>query len=129
VTVCKHPILCKAVGSATYGRPFFDHTSFPGWLRAFLPRADPTRKWEVINAGAISYASYRIKGLMAELSRFEPDLFIVYTGENEFLERRTYASAFNTPELRAQRRRAGQPVANHCPHRASPRVDRAAQPR
>ncbi len=121
-------IVCLG-GSATYGRPFFDHTSFPGWLRAFLPRADPTRKWEVINAGAISYASYRIKGLMAELSRFEPDLFIVYTGENEFLERRTYASAFNTPELRAQRRRAGQPVANHCPHRASPRVDRAAQPR
>ncbi len=86
-------------GSATYGRPFFDHTSFAGWLRALLPKADPSRRWEVINAGAISYASYRIRGLMAELASFEPDLFIVYTGENEFLERRTYASVFETPGL------------------------------
>ncbi len=91
-------IVCLG-GSATYGRPFFDHTSFAGWLRAFLPRADRTRKWEVINAGAISYASYRIKGLMSELDRYVPDMFIVYTGENEFLERRTYASVFETPGL------------------------------
>lgn len=78
-------IVCLG-GSATYGRPFFDHTSFAGWLRAFLPKADPTRKWEVINAGAISYASYRVKGLMAELAQYEPDLFIAYMGHNEFLE-------------------------------------------
>ncbi len=89
-------IVCLG-GSATYGRPFYGLTSFPGWLRAFLPKADPSRKWEVINAGAISYASYRIKGLMAELAGYEPDLFIVYTGENEFLERRTYAGVFDTP--------------------------------
>ncbi len=91
-------IVCLG-GSATYGRPFYDLTSFPGWLRALLPKADPSRNWEVINAGAISYASYRIKGLMAELADYEPDLFILYTGENEFLERRTYAGVFNTPAL------------------------------
>jgi tetratricopeptide (TPR) repeat protein len=91
-------IICLG-GSATYGRPYWDHTSFPGWLRMFLPKADPSRTWEVINAGAISYASYRIKGLMAELAQFEPDMFVVYTGENEFLERRTYASVFETPGL------------------------------
>lgn len=91
-------IVCLG-GSAIYGRPFFDLTSAPGWLRAFLPVADPSHKWEVINAGAISYASYRIKGLMTELARYEPDLFIVYMGENEFLERRTYAGVFETPTL------------------------------
>jgi tetratricopeptide (TPR) repeat protein len=91
-------IVCLG-GSAIYGRPFFDHTSAPGWLRAFLPVADPSRNWEVINAGAISYASYRIKGLMTELAQYEPDLFIVYMGENEFLERRTYAGVFETPIL------------------------------
>jgi len=91
-------IVCLG-GSATYGRPFFDHTSFAGWLRAFLPKADPSRKWEVINAGAISYASYRVKGLMAELARYQPDLFIAYMGHNEFLERRTYAQVFDTPSL------------------------------
>lgn len=82
-------IVCLG-GSTTYGRPFFDATSFPGWLRALLPAAQPSRRWEVINAGGIAYASYRDAGLMEELSRYAPDLFIVYTGHNEFLERRTY---------------------------------------
>jgi hypothetical protein len=89
-------IVCLG-GSAAYGRPFWDHTSFAGWLRALLPKADPSRKWEVINAGAISYAGYRVKGLMAELAQYEPDLFIAYMGHNEFLERRPYASVFETP--------------------------------
>jgi tetratricopeptide (TPR) repeat protein len=83
-------IVCVG-GSSTYGRPFFDATSFPGWLRALLPAAQGTRSWEVINAGALSYASYRDVGLMEELARYQPDLFIVYSGHNEFLERRTYA--------------------------------------
>lgn len=91
-------IVCLG-GSTTDGRPFFDLTSYPGWLRAFLPVADPSRRWEVINAGAISYASYRVKGLMAELAHYEPDLFIIDVGHNEFLERRTYAGVFKTPSL------------------------------
>jgi hypothetical protein len=96
-----YPIVCLG-GSATYGQPFWDHTSFPGWLRALLPKADPSQHWEVINAGAMSYASYRIKGVMAELAAFEPDLLIIYAGENEFLERRTYADVFETASLVCQ---------------------------
>jgi tetratricopeptide (TPR) repeat protein len=34
---------------------------------------------------------------MAELAAHDPDLFIVYTGHNEFLERRTYADVLATP--------------------------------
>ncbi len=86
-------------GSTTYGRPYEDPTSFCGWLRALLPVADPSRQWEVVNAGGISYASYRIVRLMEELVDYEPDLFIVYTGHNEFLERRTYGRLLDTPEL------------------------------
>jgi Flp pilus assembly protein TadD len=86
-------------GSTTYGRPYDDATSFCGWLREFLPVADPSRQWEVINAGGISYASYRVVRLMEELVRYEPDLFIVYTGHNEFLEQRTYGRLLRTPEL------------------------------
>ena len=86
-------------GSTTYGRPYTDATSFCGWLRAFLPAVDPGTRWEVINAGGISYASYRIVRLMEEIVRHEPDLFIVYTGHNEFLERRTYGRLLETPEL------------------------------
>lgn len=91
-------IVCLG-GSTTYGRPFYDLTSYPGWLRAFLPAAQPDRPWEVINAGGISYASYRMVGLMEELVEWSPDLFIVYAGENEFLERRTYSEFFGQPAL------------------------------
>ena len=82
-------------GSTTFGRPYDDTTSFAGWLRELLPQVWPGPKWEVINAGGISYASYRVAALMGELAQYEPDLFIVYTGHNEFLEERTY------PELQA----------------------------
>ncbi len=77
-------------GSTTYGRPFDDATSFTGWLRKYLETAAPDRVWEVVNAGGISYASYRVANLMEELAGYEPDLFIIYSGNNEFLEKRTY---------------------------------------
>jgi len=86
-------------GSTTYGRPYDDRTSFCGWLREFLPAVDPGRQWEVINAGGISYASYRVVNLMESLVRYEPDLFIIYTGHNEFLEKRTYDRVLRTPEF------------------------------
>lgn len=86
-------------GSTTYGRPYDDTTSFCGWLRELLPQADPSRRWEVINAGGISYASYRVAKLMEELIRDEPDLFIIYSGHNEFLERRTYGSLMKSPAV------------------------------
>ncbi|MHC4216078.1 MAG: SGNH/GDSL hydrolase family protein, partial [Planctomycetota bacterium] len=85
-------------GSTTYGRPYDDTTSFCGWLRAMLPKADPTRKWEVINAGGISYASYRVTKLMEELIDYKPDLFIIYSGHNEFLEHRTYDQIISMPK-------------------------------
>ncbi len=84
-------------GSTTYGRPYSDTTSFAGWLRELLPLVDASRKWEVINAGGISYASYRVAHLMEELVRYQPDLFIVYTGHNEFLEERTYGEIREMP--------------------------------
>ncbi len=84
-------------GSTTYGRPFEDPTSFSGWLRAYLREAAPNRNWEVINCGAISYASYRAAKVMEELLDYEPDLFILYSGNNEFLERRTYQDIIEEP--------------------------------
>ena len=87
-------------GSTTYGRPYNDQTSFCGWLREFLPAADPDTTWEVINAGGISYASYRVAIVMQELTRHQPDIFILYTGHNEFLEKRTYGGVqFKHPVL------------------------------
>ena len=84
-------------GSTTYGRPYDDGTSFCGWLREYLPAADSSVEWEVINAGGISYASYRVAKLMEELASYSPDLFVIYSGHNEFLEERTYAEIINAP--------------------------------
>lgn len=79
-------------GSTTFGHPYDDGTSFCGWLRARLHDADPHKDWQVINCGGISYASYRICRLMQELVTYQPDLFVIYEGHNEFLEDRTYGS-------------------------------------
>lgn len=84
-------------GSTTYGRPFRHEASFAGWLQAFLEVAEPGRDWEVINAGGVSYASYRVANLMKELAGYRPDLFIIYTGQNEFLEERSYGGLAGLP--------------------------------
>ncbi len=84
-------------GSTTFGRPYDDATSFCGWLRELLPVADPGRNWEIVNAGGVSYASYRVALLMEELVEYEPDLFVVYSGHNEFLERRSYPQIIAMP--------------------------------
>lgn len=83
--------------STTYGHPFTDKASFSRWLDSFLKAAAPDRNWEVINTGGISYASYRIANLMRELVNYKPDLFIIYSGQNEFLEERSYGSITKLP--------------------------------
>lgn len=84
-------------GSTTHGRPYDDATSFSGWLREYLKATSTERRWEVINAGGVSYASYRAALLMEQLIEYEPDLFIIYSGHNEFLEERTYGDIKDTP--------------------------------
>lgn len=77
-------------GSTVQGRPYSVETSFTTWLELNLRAARPGADSEVINCGGISYASYRLVSIMRELLEYEPDLFIIYTGHNEFLEDRTY---------------------------------------
>ncbi len=84
-------------GSTTYGHPFDGRTSFPRWLQDLLNAADPQHTYEVLNAGGISYASYRILPLVKETLKYQPDLMVVYTGQNEFLERRTYSGLMDKP--------------------------------
>ncbi|MEK6236876.1 MAG: tetratricopeptide repeat protein [Planctomycetales bacterium] len=86
-------------GSTTYGRPYDERTSFSGWLAELLPRVAPDENWEVVNVGGVSYASYRAARLTEELMDYDPDLLIVYTGQNEFLEERTYGDVKRMPAL------------------------------
>lgn len=86
-------------GSTVQGRPFAKETSFTTWLQLALASADPDTNWEVVNCGGISYASYRLVPIMEECLQYKPDLFIVVTGHNEFLEDRTYANVRDRPAV------------------------------
>lgn len=77
-------------GSTVQGRPFKVETSFTTWLEISLAAAQPSRRWKVINCGGVSYASYRLIPVLEEVLGYEPDLIILYTGHNEFLEARTF---------------------------------------
>lgn len=84
-------------GSTVQGRPYSVETSFTTWLKLNLNAARPQTDFEVVNCGGISYASYRLVPIMRELLEYEPDLFIIYTGQNEFLEDRTYQRLKRVP--------------------------------
>ena len=79
-------------GSTVQGRPYSIETAFPRWLQINLELAYPEKKFEVVNCGGISYASYRLVPILKECLNYEPDLFILCTGQNEFLEARTYGA-------------------------------------
>lgn len=85
-------------GSTVQGRPWSVQTSFGTWLQLALHAAAPDTDWQVINCGGISYAGYRLVPIMRELLAYEPDLFVICTGHNEFLEDRTYGRLKRTPK-------------------------------
>jgi len=78
-------------GSTVRGRPYTVDTSFTRWLQLELNARDPSRDYEVVNCGGLSYASYRLARILTEVIEYQPDLIVIATGHNEFLEDRTYA--------------------------------------
>lgn len=79
-------------GSTVHGHPYQWQTAFPKWLEMELGAIDPARKFKSVNCGGVSYASYRLAPIVREVLEYQPDLVVVATGENEFLEDRTYQS-------------------------------------
>ncbi len=84
-------------GSTVQGRPYSIETSFTNWLKINLQAAAPERHWEVVNCGGVSYASYRLVPILQEVLSYEPDLIVLYTGHNEFLEDRAYQAIKQRP--------------------------------
>jgi tetratricopeptide (TPR) repeat protein len=77
-------------GSTVYGHPYAGETAFPRWLEMELRAGAPGQSCQVLNCGGVSYASYRLAPLVREVLHYQPDLIIVATGHNEFLEDRSY---------------------------------------
>jgi lysophospholipase L1-like esterase len=78
-------------GSTTQGEPYSTETAFPEWLKLNLTAQSRETCFEVINCGGLSYASYRVLAILREVLEYDPDLIVIYTGQNEFLEQRTYS--------------------------------------
>ena len=77
-------------GSAAMGWPHDLSLSYPAFLQQKLEKLFPDRNIEVINAAASTYASFRVKALFDEIVNYDPDLILIYSGNNEFLERILY---------------------------------------
>ena len=84
-------------GSTIHGRPYDYGSSFLKWMELELNGRDSSHYYETVNCGGLSYASYRLTVLLDEVLHYDPDLIVLATGHNEFLEDRTYQSEKNQP--------------------------------
>ncbi len=87
-------------GSTVQGRPYATETAFSTWLRLRLEANQPQTRFEVVNCGGVSYASYRVAKILDEVLKHKPDAIVIYTGHNEFLEDREYAEIREMGALR-----------------------------
>jgi len=88
-----------AGGSVALGFPFYEPGSFARFLQVGLDALDPGRPHQVINAGGFGYASYRVARVVEEALHYQPDLIVVMSGHNEFLEKRVYGERENPSPL------------------------------
>ncbi len=72
--------------SAAYAWPYTEEYGFSGYIRRALDKAYPGR-FEVVNAAGMSYGSHRVLDVLKDVILHEPDLVIIYSGNNEFVER------------------------------------------
>ncbi|MGD1894878.1 MAG: hypothetical protein ACFB15_30315 [Cyclobacteriaceae bacterium] len=84
-------------GSAALGWPHPPAQSYPAFLAKKLQLLYPDKEFEMINVAASTYASYRVKTIFDEIIHYQPDLILLYTGNNEFLERILYQPALEAP--------------------------------
>lgn len=92
-------------GSAAAGLGFSPNVTFARELGRMLSHATPDRSFEIMNLGIVALASKQVKVLVDDVSRnYDPDLLIVYSGNNEFLEihAQEYARAHSSRLARAR---------------------------
>ncbi len=86
-------------GSSSFGFPWGASAAFTHVLGECLVQAHPEKAIEAVNASGVSYAIHRLNILGEELIKHEPDLFIIYSGHNEFVEVEFYESIKKVPEV------------------------------
>jgi len=73
-------------GSSAYGFPWGANSAFSTVLGEALAKSHPELQVESINAGGISYGLHRASIVAEEALEYEPDILIIYSGHNEFIE-------------------------------------------
>jgi hypothetical protein len=73
--------------SAAAGLGFSPNVTIARELERLLARAIPGRKLEVVNLGVVALAARQARQIFEDVCRSaDPDLLVVYSGNNEFLE-------------------------------------------
>jgi tetratricopeptide (TPR) repeat protein len=74
-------------GSATAGLGYGPNLAFARLTHRLLEAAEPGRPIEVFNFGIVALASQQVRALVEDACRrYAPDVVVVYSGNNEFLE-------------------------------------------
>jgi tetratricopeptide (TPR) repeat protein len=81
-------------GSANAGWPHPPPQRWTDYLATALQRAYPGKRFEVLNLGAHACASYRVRMIFDDAIEAAPDVIVIYSGNNEFVEKRSYALDF-----------------------------------
>lgn len=75
--------------SAALGWPSDEACSATGYLRRSLNELVPGR-FEIINAATMSFGSHRVLDLLHDIVELDPDIVIVWSGNNEYVEDNVY---------------------------------------
>ena len=70
--------------SSAGGYPYQNNGSFSSILRAILSEQYPDTRIEMINLAMPAVPSYAVRDMALGLGQYEPDLFLIYAGHNEF---------------------------------------------
>lgn len=84
-------------GSAAMGWPHPLALSYPSFLQQKLNYIAPYHNFEVINAAASTYSSHQVRKIFDEILQYQPNLIILYSGNNEFLHH--YARQIDQSDL------------------------------
>ncbi len=76
-------------GSAAAGWPHPSDQTFSSYLEKTLNNINSNKRVEVINCAAHGFASYRVLQVFRQVKKWHPNLIIVWSGNNEFLEERS----------------------------------------
>jgi tetratricopeptide (TPR) repeat protein len=85
-------IICLG-GSASASWPHPPTEIYTSYLEKSLQKIYPSKKIEIINCSAHGFASYRVRQVFGTIIPLQPDAVIIWSGNNEFLERRNYKTS------------------------------------